>query len=96
MATENVENVENIKPIKRTVSQLMQLDTYQDMTDEEINSLIDFYKQQSYTKGYSAGNTSAQLSTLDAIKSLCIESRERAEAAFNIAVNSVVKLDRVD
>lgn len=95
MTTENVKNVENIKPIKRTVSQLLQLDSYQNMTDEEINSLIDFYKKQSYTKGYSAGNTAAQLSALDAVKSLCIESRERAEAAFNAAVNSVVKLDRV-
>lgn len=42
MPTEN----EELVPIVRSISVLLNLDTYQGMTDEEIQSLIDYYKEQ--------------------------------------------------
>lgn len=42
MPTEN----EELVPIVRSISVLLNLDTYQGMTDEEIESLIEYYKEQ--------------------------------------------------
>lgn len=40
------EQQENIVPIKREISVLLMMDSYQDMTDEEIDSLIDYKIEQ--------------------------------------------------
>ena len=42
MPTEN----EELVPIVRSISVLLNIDTYQGMTDEEIESLIEYYKEQ--------------------------------------------------
>lgn len=80
---------------QRTVSELLQLDTYQGMTDEEIMSIINFYQQQSYTEGKAAGFSEGSLSALDKIQSMTSDALSNAEAAFNNAINSTVKLESV-
>lgn len=45
---------------QRSVEELRKLTTYQGMTDAEVQSLVDYYRQQSYQQGYSACETSAQ------------------------------------
>lgn len=85
----------NLQELQRSVSELLQLDTYQGMNDAEIQSLIDFYKETSYTEGWQAGNTAGVLDKVSEVKELSAASFEKAEAAFNMAVNSVVKLESV-
>ena len=36
---------------KRQISELLELDTYQGMTDEEIDSIIDYYKELEFRSG---------------------------------------------
>lgn len=80
---------------QRTVSELLQLDTYQGMTDEEITSIINFYQQQSYTEGKAAGFSDGSLSALDEIQSMTSNALANAEAAFNNAITSTIKLESV-
>lgn len=81
---------------QRSISELLQLDTYQGMTDAEIQSLIDFYKEDSYNQGYHAGEIAALAQEWDKVVANSEAAAARAEAAFNMAVNSVVKLESVD
>lgn len=98
MTTDNNEvSTEVTEEVKqRSVSELLQLDTYQGMTDAEIQSIIDYYKEDSYNQGWQAGNTSAVLTELESAKEQSAKAYETAEAAFNMAINSVVKLESVD
>lgn len=59
----------------RTVSELMQLGTYQGMTDEEIESIIDYVFVTARTEGESAALASAQMQM----------SKELHEAKMQIA-----------
>lgn len=59
----------------RTVSELMQLGTYQGMTDEEIESIIDYVFVTARTEGESAALASAQMQM----------SKELHEAKMRIA-----------
>lgn len=93
MTTEETTEVEEQK--QRSVSELLQLDTYQGMTDAEIQSLIDFYKDESFNKGYASGETAATLSKWDEVKAQSQEALDMAEAAFNMAVLSTVPLESV-
>lgn len=90
MTTNETEEVK-----QRSVSELLQLDTYQGMTDEEIQSLIDFYKHDSYTQGWQKGNTEAVLDKVEAAQEASAAAYEKAEAAFNAAVYSVLNLESV-
>lgn len=89
-------NNEVIENKKRSVSELLQLNTFQGMSDEEIQSLIDFYKEQSFNVGKTEGFNEGMGAKMDEIITASQAARDKAEAAFNAAVNSVVKMESVN
>ena len=51
------ETTETTEETQRSVQELLKLDTFQDMTDAEIKSLIDYTAKTSYTQGAASVTT---------------------------------------
>lgn len=83
MTTEN-ENVAEQTP--RTVQELLNLDTYQGMTDEEIQSLIDYYQQV----GYDTALGTAQISIWSDAAQTIVDGSEAQHAELLSMVESIV------
>jgi hypothetical protein len=83
MTTEN-ENVAERTP--RTIQELLNLDTYQGMTDEEIQSLIDYYQQV----GYDTALGTAQISIWSEAAQKIVDGSEAHHAELLSMVESVV------
>lgn len=83
MTTENDELV----PLPdRSVAELLQLGTYQGMTDSEIQSLINYWMQQSFDSAIS----SAQISVMTDGMSQMIEGNRRQLESLESMVQSVM------
>ncbi len=83
MTTEN-ENV--AEQTQRTVQELLNLDTYQGMTDEEIQSLIDYYQQV----GYDTALGTAQISIWSDAAQTIVDGSEAQHAELLSMVESIV------
>lgn len=83
MATENETTTEQTP---RTVQQLLSLDTYQGMTDEEIQSLIDYYQRL----GYDTALGTAQISIWSQAAQTIVDGSEAQHAELMAVVESVV------
>lgn len=83
MTTEN-ENLAEQTP--RTVQELLALDTYQGMTDEEIQSLIDYYQQV----GYDTALGTAQISIWSDAAQTIVDGSEAQHAELLSMVESIV------
>lgn len=83
MTTEN-ENITEQTP--RTVQELLALDTYQGMTDEEIQSLIDYYQQV----GYDTALGTAQISIWSDAAQTIVDGSEAQHAELLSVVESIV------
>ena len=74
---------DNIIPVVRDVNILLSLDTYQGMSDEEIDSIIEFKKQMSYNEGYNTAveerANDAYTSILEMYGKLCEDTRAEME-----------------
>ena len=66
----------------RDISTLLKLESYQDMTDEEINLIIDFWKEDKYKDGYFAGYN-------DGVSETENKKNEAMEIALNNALAAV-------
>ena len=89
MTTENNDNAAvstdtesgaSTQPEQRSVSELLKLDTYQGMTDAEIQSVIDWYVEQAHTdaeiKAKQAAITVAMNNTAEAYAKAATESND--------------------
>lgn len=83
MPTEN-EGIVELPP--RTIQQLLSLDTYQGMTDEEIQSLIDYYQQL----GYDTALGTAQIAIWSQAAQTVVDGAEANHAELMAVVESVV------
>ena len=83
MTTEN-ENV--AEQTQRTVQELLGLDTYQGMTDDEIQSLIDYYQQV----GYDTALGTAQISIWSDAAQTIVDGSEAQHAELLSMVESIV------
>ena len=83
MTTENEVTTEQTP---RTVQQLLSLDTYQGMTDEEIQSLIDYYQQV----GYDTALGTAQISIWSDAAQTIVDGSAAQHAELMAVVESVV------
>lgn len=83
MTTEN-ENV--VEQTARPVQELLNLDTYQGMTDEEIQSLIDYYQQV----GYDTALGTAQISIWSDAAQTIVDGSEAHHAELLNMVESIV------
>lgn len=80
---------------QRTVSELLKLYTYQGMTDAEIQSLIDYYKQSSYNQGVSESNAAALDRRTEEMLKQASDASATAAAAFDAAIKSTVAFTEV-
>lgn len=83
MTTENEVATEQTP---RTVQELLNLDTYQGMTDEEIQSLIDYYQQV----GYDTALGTAQISIWSDAAQTIVDGSEAQHAELLSMVESIV------
>lgn len=83
MTTENEVTTEQTP---RTVQELLNLDTYQGMTDEEIQSLIDYYQQV----GYDTALGTAQISIWSDAAQTIVDGSEAQHAELLSMVESIV------
>lgn len=83
MTTENEVTTEQTQ---RTVQELLALDTYQGMTDAEIQSLIDYYQQV----GYDTALGTAQISIWSDAAQAIVDGSEAQHAELMAVVESVV------
>ena len=83
MTTENEVTTEQTP---RTVQVLLGLDTYQGMTDEEIQSLIDYYQQV----GYDTALGTAQISIWSDAAQAIVDGSEAHHAELLSVVESIV------
>lgn len=83
MTTENEVTTEQTQ---RTVQELLNLDTYQGMTDEEIQSLIDYYQQV----GYDTALGTAQISIWSDAAQTIVDGSEAHHAELLSVVESIV------
>lgn len=83
MTTENEVTTEQTQ---RTVQELLALDTYQGMTDAEIQSLIDYYQQV----GYDTALGTAQISIWSDAAQTIVDGSEAQHAELMAVVESVV------
>lgn len=67
---------------KRKIDALLDEDSYQGMTDEEIQDLIDYYKNDSYQKGYNAAKAEEAQQVSAAILSQMKTMQEQAHSRY--------------
>ena len=79
----------------RDLDTLLHLGTYQGMSDEEVQLCIDWYKERSYKDGYDAADKDLYKEMTERILADSKAAQEKAEAAFNTAVLSTLKLETV-
>ena len=79
----------------RSLDVLLNSTTYQGMTDTEIQTIIDYWKDYKYTEGYQAARYDNAADEVAAMQSFWKKQASEAEAAFNAAVASTVKFQEV-
>ena len=65
------------------------------MTDTEIQTIIDYWKDYKYTEGYQAARYDNAADEVTAMQLFWKKQASEAEAAFNTAVASTVKFQEV-
>lgn len=85
MTTDETGTIED-KPRKRSLSELMALKTYQGMTDEEIQSIIDFEKQIAMQDGRAEALRTTDIVAMNEI----IESNRSAQRQSEEVLKSVL------
>lgn len=91
--TENVENATTIEGIieqPRSIDTLLKASTYQGMTDEEIARIIAYKEEQARKEEANALQAEAVREQTDAMRAHWKEQADKAEAAFNSAIYSVL------
>ena len=79
----------------RSLDALLNSKTYQGMSDAEIQTIIDYWKDYKYNEGYQAARYDNAADEAAAMKSFWQKQASEAEAAFNAAVASTVKFQEV-
>lgn len=80
------EATETDEETQRSVQELMKLDTYQGMTDAEIQSLIDYTAKTSYTQGANSVATD----TINAGYQSLVDEATTAHDALAASVNAAI------
>lgn len=79
----------------RDLDTLLKSTTYQGMTDEEIQRIIDFTADMNYKKGYAEARIENEEDRMKLIQEHYKEQAAKAEAAFNAAIMSTIKFEEV-
>lgn len=87
---------ENIVEVEPTLDQLLKAPSYEGMTSEQIQSIIDYKEQIAYEKG----KTDEEVKRLDELESSLIDAvnaaREAADANFKAAISAKPEFETVE
>lgn len=100
MTTEDTSTTESTqaeeKPKKRSLSELMALKTYQGMTDEEIQSIIDFEKQIATQNGKTEALRTTDIVTMNEIVEANRSAQRQSEEVLKSVLTVPLKLATID
>ena len=80
---------------QRSVQELLKLDTYQGMTDAEIQSLIDYTAKMSYTEGASSVTTDAINAGYQALADEAKAAHDALAASVDAAIFAAATFETV-
>lgn len=86
MPTEN----EELIPIKRDISVLITLDTYQGMTDEEIQSVIDYYVERALVNYKNSGDKTEIETTMAIQRELFTDIATQSQSMLQSVLNQSI------
>ena len=82
--------------LKRDVALLLKMDSYQDMTDEEISSIIEWEKSISYEDGYNDALKSDTKAKSDELQQAYVRTVQEQSEVLQSLYSSVVHLFDAD
>lgn len=80
----------------RSVHELLKLDTYQGMTDEEVKSLIDYYVDLAHTDETVKAAQAAQITTMQEMCDAYASLRDDANSVLKKVLSVPLKLGTID
>lgn len=93
--TESVEtSVE--QPVQRSVHELLKLDTFQGMTDAEIQSLIDYYVEVAHNDEHTKVVQVTEIQTMNAQCAAYDSLRDDANSVLKQVLSAPLNLARID
>ena len=87
-STATEETSEETTETQRSVQELLKLDTYQGMTNAEIQSLIDYTAKMSYTEGANSVATDAISAGYQALADEATAAHDALAASVSAAINA--------
>ena len=84
------------KPKKRSLSELMALKTYQGMTDEEIQSIIDFEKQIAMQNGRTEALRATDIVAMNEIVESNRSTQQHSEEVLKSVLTVPLRLATID
>lgn len=97
MTTENEESMAaDEESTTRSLSELLDASTYQGMTDTEIQTIVDYWRQHAYNEGYTACQTDTSVATQNALVDAANTAYATSQAAFDAAIQTQVSFMTYD
>ena len=94
--TSSVDETTETTPKKRSVAELISLGTYQGMTDEEIQSIIDFEKNLAEQNGRIEALKQTDIVTMNEILESNRAAQQHSEEVLKYVLTAPLKLATID
>lgn len=87
---------DNEQPVQRSVHELLQLGTFQGMTDAEIQSLIDYYVNVAHNDEHTKVVQATEIQTMNAQCAAYDSLRDDANSVLKQVLSAPLNLARID
>lgn len=84
------------QPVQRSVHELLKLDTFQGMTDAEIQSLIDYYVNVAHNDEHTKVVQATEIQTMNAQCAAYDSLRDDANSVLKQVLSAPLNLARID
>ena len=84
------------QPVQRSVHELLKLKTFQEMTDAEIQSLIDYYVNVAHNDEHTKAVQATEIETMNAQCAAYDSLRDDANSALKKVLSDPLSLARID
>lgn len=84
------------QPVQRSVHELLKLGTFQGMTDEEIQSLIDYYVEVAHNDEHTKVVQATEIQTMNAQCAAYDSLRDDANSVLKQVLSAPLNLARID
>lgn len=96
MATDETSGTSEATETQRSVGELLNMSTYQGMSDAEIQSLVDYWRKYGYDEGYAAHESDAASATQSELLASANSAYEASQKAFDAAIQTQVSFMTYD